>query len=85
MESTDNRTEASRYLDYQVNVSFPEISQSIRTKRAAHNVLAHQKNIINHNFEAGQLDEKEYLYLKRKVDKNIIKLNEYSPPWVMHR
>lgn len=38
--------------------------------------------MISFHYQAGQLDEKEFLYLKRQVDKNIIKLNNYSPPWV---
>lgn len=39
-ESTNNKIEAQRYLEFEINVSFPEIRDSIRTKRAAHNILS---------------------------------------------
>ena len=52
-ESHNNKLEAQRYLEFEINVSFPEIKDSIRTKRAAHNILSFQKYMINFHYKAG--------------------------------
>jgi len=45
-------------------------------------ILEYKKDIVNENFNAGQLEEKVYLALKKQVDKHIVHLNNYTPSWV---
>ncbi|EGR28403.1 sodium hydrogen exchanger family protein, putative [Ichthyophthirius multifiliis] len=83
IESQENRKQAESYLYNYLDVSFPEISKSIRTKKAAYTILEFQKDYIQKNADSGQLDEKEHLELKKKVDQNIIRLNNFTPSWVL--
>lgn len=39
LESAENKKQAENYLYNYLDVSFPEISKSIRTKKAAYNIL----------------------------------------------
>lgn len=43
-ESEENTFAAKRYLDEYLDKSFPEISESIRTKKVALNILEYQKS-----------------------------------------
>ncbi len=39
LESNENKKQAENYLYNYLDVSYPEISKSIRTKKAAYNIL----------------------------------------------
>lgn len=50
-EAEENIFAAKRYLDEYLDLSFPEISESIRTKKVAYNILDYQKG--NNNSKNG--------------------------------
>lgn len=80
-ESINNRNSGEDYIQNYLNISFPEISRQIQTKKAAYQILEHQKKIINENQQSGQLDDKEYNMLKSQIDRRIVALDNLVPNW----
>jgi NhaP-type Na+/H+ or K+/H+ antiporter len=80
-ESEENRNYAEAFLNGYLNVSFPEITEAIQNKKAAHSVLNWQNKIIEETFAQGQIDEKEYKTLKKTIDNSSFKLGESNESW----
>ncbi|KAL4469081.1 hypothetical protein ABPG72_007760 [Tetrahymena utriculariae] len=80
-EAQENEMNAKQYLDDFLDISFPDVSQQIRTKKVAFTILEYQKDIIKEKSAQGQLDEKEFFSLKKKIDQNIIQINNLTPSW----
>ncbi|EAR83252.2 sodium/hydrogen exchanger family protein (macronuclear) [Tetrahymena thermophila SB210] len=80
-EAQENEIYAKQYLDDFLDISFPDVSQQIRTKKVAFTILEYQKDIIKEKSAQGQLDEKEFFSLKKKIDQNIIQINNLTPSW----
>lgn len=80
-EIEDNRNSAIHYLQDYLEVSFPEISKELHTKKAAFSILEQQKRILQQNLITGQLEEKNYIQMKRLIDKKVVMLNNMSVSW----
>ena len=52
-EVEDNRKSAVQYIEDYLEVSFPEISRELHTKKAAFQVLEYEKSIIKTNLMSG--------------------------------
>ncbi len=64
-----------------LEVSFPEISKSIHTKRIAYQILDHQKRRLVESKQQGQLEDHEYREMKRFIDRKVGILNNLNPKW----
>ncbi|CAD8062241.1 unnamed protein product [Paramecium primaurelia] len=82
-EVEDNKKSAISYLEGYLEVSFPEISRELHTKKAAFEILEFEKQVLRNNLQSGQLNDKEFLRMKRNIDKKVKNLNELNPPWQM--
>ena len=71
-ESTNNRELAENYLYNYLMLSYPEITRSIQTKKAATELLEFQKKTLKENMSKGHIDDKEYEELRSILDLNIV-------------
>lgn len=87
---------AESYFNNYLNISFPEVNQSIQIKRAATAILNLQKSIffsfeillifstgrIQGHYKQGQLEDKEYQSLMTNIDNSLGELAENYGSWV---
>lgn len=68
-ESKTNRKLAQSYLDKEIKVAYPEIMKRIQTAKAAHCLLAFEKELLEESHHKGQLDEQFYKQLQGELEK----------------
>jgi hypothetical protein len=73
-ESTDNRKRAEEYIKHNLNVSFPEISQQVQTKKAAYTILGKSKEIIDIKYRQGQLETKHYHQIRSIIEEKVYQI-----------
>ena len=79
-EVEKNRSDAENYLlDLQGN--FLEIIKAIQIQRAANQILDHQKHFLEAMLQSGQIEEKEYLLIMRKIDRRLNTLEHFKIDW----
>ena len=79
-EIEKNRSDADNYiLDLQGN--FLEIIQAIQIQRAANQILDYQKHFLSEMLHSGQIEEKEYAAIRRKIDRRINSLDNIKIDW----
>jgi len=79
-EIEKNRSDADNYiLDLQGN--FLEIIKVIQIQRAANQILDHQKHFLSEMLHSGQIEEKEYAYIRRKIDRRLNSLDNFKIDW----
>jgi len=80
-ESEENKAMAESYFNNYLNISFPEVNQSIQIKRAATAILNLQKSRIQGHYKQGQLEDKEYKTLMTNIDNSLGELAENYGSW----
>jgi len=79
-EIEKNRSDAENYiLDLQGN--FLEIIKAIQIQRAANQILDHQKHFLSEMLHSGQIEEKEYAAIRRKIDRKLNSLDNFKIDW----
>jgi len=79
-EIEKNRSDADNYvLDLQGN--FLEIIKAIQIQRAANQILDHQKHFLSEMLRSGQIEEKEYASIRRKIDRKLNSLDNFKIDW----
>jgi len=79
-EIEKNRSDADNYiLDLQGN--FLEIIKTIQIQRATNQILDHQKHFLAEMLHSGQIEEKEYANIRRKIDRKINSLDSFKIDW----
>ena len=60
-------------------LTYPEITRSIQTKKAATELLEFQKKQLVDNHSWGHIDQREYAELRQVVDHRIVALQDITP------
>jgi hypothetical protein len=80
-EVEDNRKSAVQYIYDYLQVSFPEISRELHTKKASFQILEFEASVLKNNLQSGQLEDTEYMRMKRLIDRKVVILNNMNPSW----
>jgi len=79
-EIEKNRSDAENYiLDLQDN--FLEIIKTIQCQRAANQILYQQRHFLDDMLHSGQIEEKEYSAIRRKLDRKLNNLDNFKIDW----
>jgi len=80
-ESEENKAMAESYFNNYLNISFPEVNQSIQIKRAATAMLNYQKSRIQNHYKQAQIEDKEYKVLMTNIENSLAELAENYGSW----
>lgn len=82
MEEVKHEVKNAELYINNLKETFPHIIQSVQTKRAAQQILVHQKKILKKIKNEGQLEEGEYSDMKKEIDRKIVALESMDFDWV---